>query len=999
VTTPSANTTEPSYATLKDILLDEERLIDRARPKELRDRNLAGLAFSGGGIRSATFNLGLMQGLAELGLLKRFDYLSTVSGGGYIGAFLSALVLRARGTDASVTAHEKLAAAEVTLRDSVHDGVGAVQFLRRYSNYLTPRASALSVDTWTAISTFLRNMALNLAILCMLTVGVVFAVHGLFFIAGRLMQWSPQSLVCVAGGLLALTATTMGLRMDEHRIKSDQNNAMIVVLLAIIPTALAALFISSEVQAMAQQPVPKVFSARWFVQWIVPFAALNTALWLLSAIVRRVHSKLRSRYLSPTQRTGVDVVAYTFHDLAWITVAAAFGGALIGFLLGIYAYIIADGNLHVIYGDALRDWLLWQVGLGRPPLREVTDYVPVVQGAFHATAGLIISMAIFALGVSLQIGICKSSLSESDREWLGRFGGMMYLCCLLIALVGIVVAVGPGFLLWLDSSSWLKWFASSALLAWIIQTVAALLLGRSAASGGREPDKKWLERLLAIAPYVFILGLLVLVAKATSVIATPLTGDGQRIGDAIDAYCQTAPRAAIYSVTSTTLTVPTTPKVPATAETGAETNTAPSSTLDIALTPAQPTDSPCARFNRALTLPLVKMAPLEWLHIVAALLAFANAFALSWRFDINLFSFQRFYRNRLVRCYLGASRENVNQEGRRANAYTNLAAEDDVGMAELAAQRPLHIVNTALNLTAKADLAWQERKSANFAITSLHAGFWLGRRDTDLRGGYRPTSAFACGKPEEQPRGEPPRRGITLGDAMATSGAAASPAMGHNSTPAMAMLLTVFNVRLGRWVGNPVHKDAWQRSSPRIALASLLSELFGNVTTRSSHVYLSDGGHFENTAAYELIRREVPLIVLSDCGADPRYEFSDIANLMRLVQADFGVPIDIDLSKLAPGENGVSVRQHVVGSIRYSAANPLARDGTLIVFKPTLLSTSALDLHHYKIVDKTFPQQTTADQWYSETQFESYRKLGYESVMNALYGGSKTRAKFDSVLL
>ena len=50
---------------------------------------LTGLAFSGGGIRSATFNLGVLQGLAKLGLLNRFDYLSTVSGGGYIGSWLS----------------------------------------------------------------------------------------------------------------------------------------------------------------------------------------------------------------------------------------------------------------------------------------------------------------------------------------------------------------------------------------------------------------------------------------------------------------------------------------------------------------------------------------------------------------------------------------------------------------------------------------------------------------------------------------------------------------------------------------------------------------------------------------------------------------------------------------------------------------------------------------------------------------------------------------------
>ena len=56
--------------------------------------NLIGLAFSGGGIRSATFNLGILQALAENGLLHKFDYLSTVSGGGYIGSWLAALTLR-----------------------------------------------------------------------------------------------------------------------------------------------------------------------------------------------------------------------------------------------------------------------------------------------------------------------------------------------------------------------------------------------------------------------------------------------------------------------------------------------------------------------------------------------------------------------------------------------------------------------------------------------------------------------------------------------------------------------------------------------------------------------------------------------------------------------------------------------------------------------------------------------------------------------------------------
>src|SRR5215510_14152631 len=53
---------------------------------------LIGLALSGGGIRSATTNLGILQALSRMGILKYVDYLSTVSGGGYIGSCLTSLL-------------------------------------------------------------------------------------------------------------------------------------------------------------------------------------------------------------------------------------------------------------------------------------------------------------------------------------------------------------------------------------------------------------------------------------------------------------------------------------------------------------------------------------------------------------------------------------------------------------------------------------------------------------------------------------------------------------------------------------------------------------------------------------------------------------------------------------------------------------------------------------------------------------------------------------------
>ncbi len=57
------------------------------------------LCISGGGIRSATFALGVIQSLADHGLLDHFEYLSTVSGGGYIGSWLTSWIKRQGGID------------------------------------------------------------------------------------------------------------------------------------------------------------------------------------------------------------------------------------------------------------------------------------------------------------------------------------------------------------------------------------------------------------------------------------------------------------------------------------------------------------------------------------------------------------------------------------------------------------------------------------------------------------------------------------------------------------------------------------------------------------------------------------------------------------------------------------------------------------------------------------------------------------------------------------
>ena len=235
------------------------------------------------------------------------------------------------------------------------------------------------------------------------------------------------------------------------------------------------------------------------------------------------------------------------------------------------------------------------------------------------------------------------------------------------------------------------------------------------------------------------------------------------------------------------------------------------------------------------------------------LLAFGGLFvlgvALGRVVSVNQFSLHGMYRDRLVRTFIGSSRQ---AEERRPSPFTGFDAQDDMRISCLAALgRPLHVVNTTLNLVAENTLATQERKSTTFTISPLHAG--------SRHVGYRPAAAYAGG--------------LTLGEALTTSGAAVSPNMGAESSPALTFLLALFNARLGVWAGNPgpAGKETWTRTEPRFGVKPILNELLGRTSDRNPYVYLSDGGHFENLGLYEMVLRRCRYIVACDAGCDPQY--------------------------------------------------------------------------------------------------------------------------------
>jgi hypothetical protein len=143
----------------------------------------------------------------------------------------------------------------------------------------------------------------------------------------------------------------------------------------------------------------------------------------------------------------------------------------------------------------------------------------------------------------------------------------------------------------------------------------------------------------------------------------------------------------------------------------------------------------------------------------------------------------------------------------------------------------------------------------------------------------------------------------------------------------------------------------------------------------TADVHLSDGGHFENLALYELVRRHCRYIVVSDCGEDPAVAFDDFGNAARRIREDFGVDIDVDLSALR-AENRRSRQHVVVGTIRYSDFDK----GIVLYVKPTLTGDEPPDLLQYETRNTRFPHEPTTDQFYDEAQWESYRKLGEHSA-------------------
>ncbi|WP_172899839.1 patatin-like phospholipase family protein [Bradyrhizobium erythrophlei] len=162
--------------------------------------DLSALCLSGGGIRSAAFALGIVQGLAKRGLLKQFDYLSTVSGGGYLGSFLTAWIQR-RGYDA--VCDDLVGKFKVTAGSPL-------KYLRRYTSYLTPSRGLFTADSLTIAALYLRNLFLNWLIVIPLVLTIIIAVK-----CYAVAVWTLPASITTATAFLMLAVSAGGMATLE----------------------------------------------------------------------------------------------------------------------------------------------------------------------------------------------------------------------------------------------------------------------------------------------------------------------------------------------------------------------------------------------------------------------------------------------------------------------------------------------------------------------------------------------------------------------------------------------------------------------------------------------------------------------------------------------------------------------------------------------------------------------------------------------------------------
>jgi hypothetical protein len=349
--------------------------------------------------------------------------------------------------------------------------------------------------------------------------------------------------------------------------------------------------------------------------------------------------------------------------------------------------------------------------------------------------------------------------------------------------------------------------------------------------------------------------------------------------------------------------------------------------------------------------------------------------------DTNKLGPHYFYRDRLAETYLLSE---LPDERGRLGVYHDamemplrcIHGEAARGDEKFQNTAPYHLISAAINLAGSRDLTRKDRKSGYWLFSKLYCG--------SIHTGFRETALYRGGE-------------TMLARAVAISGAAASAAMGRFTFFAQAFASVLFNVRLGHWLENPRSKASLTGQEGFVFWPGYLwREVTMNTTETTGLVNLSDGGHTgDNIGIYPLLQRRCKVIIACDAECDPGITFGSFTEALRHAYIDMGIDVDIDLTMIRPDRiTGLSRSHCAVGRIRY----PDRRDqeSYLIYLKNSLTGDEPEPQLNYKTLSPDFPHESTADLFFDDSQFESYRGLGVH-IAEDTFGTWVTSDLFDLV--
>lgn len=862
----------------------------RGRPLDGAERppdDMVGVALSGGGIRSATFCLGVFQALAHFKLLSKVDYLSTVSGGGYFGSFLGRLFSRMEVTTTNDVEELLSATPGGTGRPAKGALLDVVGWLRENGRYLSPNGAG---DLLLGGAAFLRNwVAIQIVLLTFLV---------MLFLTGQIVR--------------------VGLDVWDPGWWGDY-----VSLLGRLPWGQGVLLWSPYIGV-------------WLIPFVFGAMPLGWAYWMIG----RAGSRSR------------------FFERPWFGLAVATGLTL---LLRVAT--------HGARGRAFACLLLSVEAL--TAIFWAAAYASAVRRAKDPKAQAVFNEAGDPARARRAEQVFKDDESRhSLSAWL-KTALVVTVATLVFALVD---SVGETAYVAVVSRTWPR------LPAWVASILSALAaiagFGRKIAVnfGGRDGDKRPSMPLSIVATVVALLiaGLLLLVTDAVShAVAWNLREPFPRTS--VEDLCRPA---GVWLLTV------------------------------------------FFSFIFGWCWPFLNGSSQQSLYSARLTRAYLGA-SNPLRVDPA---------NQQVTRVLPGDNTDLAGYYPPADAWTTAKA------------RPLHLINVTINETVngKSQIEQRDRKGVGLAIgpRAFSAGVRHHAVFQDHTDGARAVADIFPSDGTLVPHGRfqmfkgwSGGEVLSLGYWVGISGAAFSTGIGARTNLGLSLLCGLSNVRLGYWWDSrvePAQRAQWappmgQRFEAFVTrrvfpvqsyfLNELLARFPGSARRRW---YLSDGGHFENLGGYELIRRRLKRIVVVDAEADPDYTFEGLANLVRKARLDFGAEItflsnkELDevidphfrcffgtLPQLRRGKRSKDSVQGELDAVdleRHSIAHAALarvvfhdepeRVSWLVYVKPTLTGDEPADITQYHAKHPSFPQEPTADQFFDEAQWESYRRLGFEIASN-----------------